>query len=229
MPSLALGTGLVTPLAMTAAFAMFPNGGLAVRPRDITRVRDADGSTALRQDVETERVVSPEVAFQMVSMLEDVVDRGTGAAARRLGVRFPVGGKTGTTDDFKDAWFVGFSSSVVAGVWVGFDQPEPIGDDAFGVALRAADLGRLHAAGGAGSRRPAASSGRPACTTSRSARSPTCSRWTAARSTPSTSRKATRCPSACARCIAAPSASACPRRARAGSTNLGRRIRDIFR
>ena len=131
VPSLALGTGLVTPLAMTAAFAIFPNGGLAVRTRDITRVRDADGSTALRQAVETERVVSPQVAFQMVEMLGDVVDRGTAASARRLGVRFPAGGKTGTTDDFKDAWFVGFSPSLVAGVWVGFDQPEPIGRDAF--------------------------------------------------------------------------------------------------
>ena len=132
VPSLALGTGLVTPLALTTAFAIFPNGGLAVRPRDITRVRDADGDTALRLSVETERVLSPEVAFQMVSMLGDVVDRGTGSPARRLGVRFPAGGKTGTTDDFKDAWFVGFSPSIVAGVWVGFDQPAPIGDDAYG-------------------------------------------------------------------------------------------------
>ena len=102
-----------------------------MRTRDITRVRDADGSTALTRSVETERVVSPQVAFQMVEMLGDVVDRGTAASARQLGVRFPAGGKTGTTNDFKDAWFVGFSPSLVAGVWVGFDQPEPIGRDAF--------------------------------------------------------------------------------------------------
>ncbi len=132
VPSLALGTGLVTPLALTAAFAVFPNGGFAVEPRDITRVVDADGSTALTQPVVTEQVLSPEVAFQMVSMLGDVIDRGTGSAARRLGVRFPVGGKTGTTDDFKDAWFVGFSSSIVVGVWVGFDQPATIGREAYG-------------------------------------------------------------------------------------------------
>ncbi len=132
VPSLALGTGLVTPLSLTTAFSVFPNGGFAVRPRDITRVRDADGSIALQQEVQRERAISPEVSFQMVSMLQDVVDRGTGAPARRLGVRFPAGGKTGTTDDFKDAWFVGFSSSIVAGVWVGFDQPETIGADAFG-------------------------------------------------------------------------------------------------
>lgn len=132
VPSLALGTGLVSPLALTAAYATFPNGGLAVRPRGIVRVVDDTGAVAAAHGVESERVISPQVAFQMVSMLGDVVDRGTGAQARRLGVRFPVGGKTGTTDDFKDAWFVGFSSSLVVGVWVGFDQPEPIGREAYG-------------------------------------------------------------------------------------------------
>ena len=132
VPSLALGAGVVTPLALTTAYSVFPNGGYAVKPRDIIRVRDADGGTALQYAVESERVISPEVAFQMVSMLGDAIDRGTGAPARRLGVRFPAGGKTGTTNEFKDAWFVGFSSSVVAGVWVGFDQPETIGKDAYG-------------------------------------------------------------------------------------------------
>ncbi len=73
-----------------------------------------------------------QTAFQMVSMLGDVVDRGTGAVVRRGGVAFPVGGKTGTTNDFKDAWFVGFSSNLVVGVWVGFDQPKPIGREAYG-------------------------------------------------------------------------------------------------
>ena len=68
----------------------------------------------------------------MVSMLADVMDRGTGVAARRWGVRVPVAGKTGTTDDFKDAWFVGFSSSMVVGVWVGFDQPQTIASDGYG-------------------------------------------------------------------------------------------------
>jgi membrane carboxypeptidase/penicillin-binding protein len=132
VPSLSLGTGLVTPLELTGAFAAFPNGGFAVHPRGIVRVIDADGGTAFDNPVQTERVISPETAFQIVSMLEDVMDRGTGSAARNLGVRFPVGGKTGTTDDFKDAWFVGFSSSVVAGVWVGFDQPQAIARDGYG-------------------------------------------------------------------------------------------------
>ena len=132
VPSLALGAGLVTPLAITAAYAVFPNGGLVVRPRDITRVRDADGGTAFRQPVVSDRVIKPEVAYQMVSMLRDAVDRGTGSAARGLGVRFAVGGKTGTTNEFRDAWFVGFSSSIVVGVWVGYDQPRTIASDAYG-------------------------------------------------------------------------------------------------
>jgi len=132
VPSLALGSGLVTPLAITTAFSMFPNGGVRVQPRDIVRVRDADGGTAFEQRVETERVIAPEVAFQMVSMLEDAVDRGTGSGARQLGIRFPIGGKTGTTNQFKDAWFVGFSSSVVVGVWVGYDDPKPIGAEGYG-------------------------------------------------------------------------------------------------
>jgi penicillin-binding protein 1A len=132
VPSLALGAGVVTPLALTAAYAVFPNGGFAVRPRDITRVRDADGGVAFRETVHADRVIKPDVAYQMVSMLGDAIDRGTGAGVRQRGITFRVAGKTGTTNDFKDAWFVGFSSSIVAGVWVGFDRPERIGTDGYG-------------------------------------------------------------------------------------------------
>ncbi|HEX9367843.1 MAG TPA: PBP1A family penicillin-binding protein [Vicinamibacterales bacterium] len=133
VPSLSLGTGLVTPLDLTAAYAAFPNGGNAVRPRAMIRVIDADGGVAYDNPAREDRVVSEPVAYQMVSMLEDVLARGTGAAARTTyGVRFPAAGKTGTTDDFKDAWFVGFTTSVVAGVWVGEDQPAPIGREGYG-------------------------------------------------------------------------------------------------
>lgn len=132
VPSLSLGSGVVTPLELTTAFAAFPNGGYAVRPRAIRSVLNGDGLAALTNTVSRERVLSEQSAFQMVSMLTDVLDRGTAAAARRWGVRFPAGGKTGTTNEFKDAWFVGFSSSVVVGVWVGFDQPKTIGRDAYG-------------------------------------------------------------------------------------------------
>jgi len=133
VPSLSLGTGLVTPLDMTAAFAMFPNGGYGVRPRALSRVLDADGGVAYDNPSRPERVLEPEVAFQMVSMLQDVVERGTATPARNTyGVRYPIGGKTGTTDDFKDAWFVGFTSTTVVGVWVGEDQPATIGRDGYG-------------------------------------------------------------------------------------------------
>jgi penicillin-binding protein 1A len=132
VPSLSLGSGVVTPLDLTAAFAVFPNGGYAVRARSIVSVLNGDGDEALAHPVRRERVISEQSAFQMVSMLNDVLDRGTGSAARRWGVRFPAGGKTGTTNEFKDAWFVGFTSSTVVGVWVGFDQPKTIGREAYG-------------------------------------------------------------------------------------------------
>ncbi|MBI3050689.1 MAG: PBP1A family penicillin-binding protein [Acidobacteria bacterium] len=135
VPSLALGSGLVTPLDLTAAYAVFPTLGYRVRPRGIVAVRNAQGEVVHRVHVERERILSEQVAFQMVSMLQDVVNRGTGAAARRYGVRGPVGGKTGSTNDYRDAWFVGFSSSVVAGVWVGLDQPARIRDDGSGAAV----------------------------------------------------------------------------------------------
>jgi 1A family penicillin-binding protein len=135
VPSLALGTGLVTPLDLTAAYAVFPSLGYRVRPRGIVTVRDSGGDIVDQVHIEKEQVLSPEVAFQMVTMLQDVINRGTGSAARRYGVRGVVGGKTGTTNDYHDAWFVGFSSSAVVGVWVGFDQPERIREGGSGARV----------------------------------------------------------------------------------------------
>lgn len=132
VPSLSLGSGVVTPLELTTAYAAFPNGGYAVRPRAIRSVINGDGAAALEHEVRRDRVISEQTAFQMVSILGDVLDRGTASSARSWGVRFPAGGKTGTTNAFKDAWFVGFSSSVVVGVWVGFDQPKTIASNAYG-------------------------------------------------------------------------------------------------
>jgi membrane carboxypeptidase/penicillin-binding protein len=126
VPSLALGSGLVTPLDLTAAYAVFPTLGYRVRPRGMVSVQNASGEIVHQVHIEREQILSEQVAFQMVTMLQDVVERGTGASARLLGVRGAVGGKTGSTNDYRDAWFVGFSSSVVVGVWVGFDQPERI-------------------------------------------------------------------------------------------------------
>ena len=126
VPSLALGSGLVTPLDLTAAYAVFPGLGFRVHPRGLVSVENADGDTVHDVPSTREQILSPQVAFQMVTMLEDVVARGTGAGARQWGIHGAVGGKTGTTNDYHDAWFVGFNSSVVVGVWVGFDQPERI-------------------------------------------------------------------------------------------------------
>ena len=135
VPSLALGTGVVSLVDLTTAYTMFPGGGEVPTPRAILDVYDAEGGQVLTRPVERKRLVSAEVAYQMTSMLEDVIERGTGAPARELGVRGPIGGKTGTTDDYHDAWFVGFSSSVVVGVWVGFDQPASIGREAYGARV----------------------------------------------------------------------------------------------
>ena len=135
VPSLALGSGLVSPLELTAAYAVFPSLGYRVRPRAIVSVRDGSGSVVHRVHTERERVLSDDVAFQMISMLQDVVARGTGAGARHYGVSGPVGGKTGSTNEYRDAWFVGFSSSAVVGVWVGFDQPAPIREGGSGARV----------------------------------------------------------------------------------------------
>jgi penicillin-binding protein 1A len=107
VPSLALGSGLVSPLDLTAAFAVFPNLGYRVRPRGLVSVENANGSTVHRVHIERDKILSEPVAFQMVSMLQDVVLRGTGAGVRAQGVRGAVGGKTGTTSEKHDAWFVG--------------------------------------------------------------------------------------------------------------------------
>lgn len=135
VPSLALGTGEVTPLDLAAAYTIFPAGGLRAEPRGLLSVVDADGEEAFASDVRTRRVTTEQVAYQMTTMLRDVVDRGTGAQARVLGVKGPVAGKTGTTDDYRDAWFVGFSNNVVAAVWLGFDTPAPIAREAYAAKI----------------------------------------------------------------------------------------------
>ena len=131
VPSLALGSGVVSPLDLAAAYTVFPGAGQVARARGIVSVTDAEGFDVLDRPVQRTRVLSPAVAFQMVTMLREVVESGTASGVRELGVTGPIGGKTGTTDGYHDAWFVGFSSSLVTAVWVGFDQPAPIGKDAY--------------------------------------------------------------------------------------------------
>jgi 1A family penicillin-binding protein len=126
VPSLALGSGEVTLESMTAAYAAFANHGLAPRPMLIRRVEDRDGHVLFAAEESSTQAISETTAFLMSTMLADVINAGTGARARRLGFTLPAAGKTGTTNDFNDAWFVGYTPSLVAGVWVGFDQPRTI-------------------------------------------------------------------------------------------------------
>jgi 1A family penicillin-binding protein len=126
VPSLALGSGEVTLQSMTAAYAAFANQGEVPKPITIRRVEDRDGRVLFTAEESSTKAISPTTAFLMSTMLADVVNAGTAARARSLGFSLPAAGKTGTTNDFKDAWFIGFTPSLIAGVWVGFDQPHTI-------------------------------------------------------------------------------------------------------
>jgi penicillin-binding protein 1A len=138
VPALALGAGEVTPLELAAAYAPFANGGLGVSPSLVRRIETGDGTVLWRAPrPKAERVLGEAEAFQLTSMLESVVDGGTGRAVRDLGVRGPVAGKTGTTNDGTDVWFVGYTPTVVAAVWFGYDAPHPIAASASGGRLAA--------------------------------------------------------------------------------------------
>ncbi|HEY7191117.1 MAG TPA: PBP1A family penicillin-binding protein [Vicinamibacterales bacterium] len=128
VPSLALGSGEVTLDAMTAAFSTFANGGMVPTPVLVRRVESITGEVLYTDDhaQRQQRAVSETTAFQMADMLEDVINQGTAWPARREGFMLPAAGKTGTTNDYHDAWFVGFTPHLAAGVWVGYDQPRTI-------------------------------------------------------------------------------------------------------
>src|SRR5271169_6724987 len=149
--SMALGSGETTLLRHTAAYAMLVNGGKRITPTFIDRVQDRNGATIFRadhrhcdacSDVEwkqqpvpiipdtREQVADPGSAFQIVTMLQGVVERGTGTAVKAVGK--PIAGKTGTTNDWRDAWFVGFTPDLAAGVYIGYDDPDSLGDDETG-------------------------------------------------------------------------------------------------
>src|SRR5262249_2030065 len=126
VPSLALGSGEVTLESLTAAYAAFANAGMVPQPVLIRRVEDLSGQVLYESTTTAPRAVSDVTAFLMAFRLSDVIDAGTGARARAAGFTLPAAGKTGTTNDFNDAWFVGFTPRLVTGVWVGFDQPHTI-------------------------------------------------------------------------------------------------------
>ncbi|HMF47535.1 MAG TPA: PBP1A family penicillin-binding protein [Candidatus Saccharimonadales bacterium] len=121
VPSLALGSAEVTPLEVAVAFSTLANNGVRTRPLAVKQVIDQNTKVLEKRDVRVEQVVSPQLANAMNQLLKGVLDRGTATGARRLGFTRPAAGKTGTTNDYKDAWFVGYTPDLLAVVWVGFD------------------------------------------------------------------------------------------------------------
>ncbi len=126
VPSLALGASEVTLMSLTAAYGAFANSGIVRQPMLIRKVQDSEGQVLYTAEEKSHRAVSEATAFLMSSMLADVINAGTAYRARQSGFTLPAAGKTGTTNDYVDAWFVGYTPHLVTGVWVGFDQPAKI-------------------------------------------------------------------------------------------------------
>jgi membrane carboxypeptidase/penicillin-binding protein len=135
VPSLALGSADLSPLEVARAYATLGNGGVRPELRAFEDVVDAAGERVDRQPIDSQRVLDPGTAFLVTQLLQGVVDRGTGRRIRSAGIRGPVAGKTGTTNDLKDAWFAGFTPELAVVVWVGFDEPRSIGLAASRAAL----------------------------------------------------------------------------------------------
>jgi len=126
--SLALGTSGVSPLEMAGAFATFATGGIHHDPYWIARVEDPQGRILEEHLVSGRRVLEPDLSYQIVDMMKGVVDQGSGRSVRRLGFDLPAAGKTGTTNSYQDAWFIGFTPTLCTSVWVGFDKNRPLRD-----------------------------------------------------------------------------------------------------
>ena len=122
----ALGAVEITLAEQVASYSVFPNDGVRVTPHMVSRVSNADGVPLWEDRPEVTQVIDQQVARTMMTLLKGVTQHGTGAAAAAL--NHPVGGKTGTTSDYTDAWFLGFTPSVTCGVWVGYDSREPLGE-----------------------------------------------------------------------------------------------------
>ncbi len=137
-PAMALGAIEVTPLELVAAYAPFANGGIKVHPRLVRRIEAADGTLLWSAEIAAgDTVMDAREAYQITSMLRGVVDGGTAKTIRDMGVKGPVAGKTGTTNNATDVWFVGYTPTLVAGVWFGYDTPRPIAPHASGGHLAA--------------------------------------------------------------------------------------------
>ena len=127
VPSLALGSSEVTPLEMTRAFGVLAAGGFRSELHTSLAVLDRTGDVLSRAELAGEQVYDPAEAYLVTSALRGAVERGTGRALRRLGYRGPVAAKSGTTNNYRDAWFIGYTPSLAVGVWVGFDDGRSIG------------------------------------------------------------------------------------------------------
>lgn len=125
-PSIGLGSFEVSPLEITSAFGVLANNGIRAEPMSVRYITDKDGKILEENNPRLKDVLSPRTSYILTRMLEGVVQRGTGRKVRSIGV--PVAGKTGTTDKFSDAWFIGYTPSLVTGVWVGMDDHTPIGN-----------------------------------------------------------------------------------------------------
>ena len=136
-PAIALGTSEITPLEITSAYGTFPNGGVHIEPISILKIEDNNGIVIEEFNPEYVQAISPETSSIMVNLMEGVVSSGTGAGVRRY-FQYPAAGKTGTTQDFSDAWFVGYTPELVAGVWVGFDDHRVKFTDWYGQGAKAA-------------------------------------------------------------------------------------------
>ncbi len=147
VPSSAIGASAVQPLNLVSAYTTFANLGTPVTPRFIYRIEDRSGKTVFAPPVHAlEPALDPRVTFVVRDMMRDVVERGTATAVRKyVAADIPVAGKTGTTNDNTDAWFVGVMPGMVAGVWMGFDKPTPISASAAGGSLAAPVWGRMMA------------------------------------------------------------------------------------
>ncbi|HEY9225500.1 MAG TPA: PBP1A family penicillin-binding protein, partial [Gemmatimonadaceae bacterium] len=145
VPSSAVGASEVHPIDLVAAYTAFANNGAVVQPRFITRIDDPNGRAAYSRPPSTpQQVLDPRVAFIMRDMMRDVAERGSATQARKaVPEEVPIAGKTGTTNDNIDVWFVGMTPEIVAGVWLGFDRPKTIASGAVGGGLAAPIWGQM--------------------------------------------------------------------------------------
>jgi len=135
--SLALGTDEVTLQDLTLAYTPLANGGQRPVARTIIGIHDLPRNSSMEIPAEVTQVLSPAAAFVTTRMLQDVLDYGTAKTLQRFGQERPAAGKTGTTDDYRDAWFIGYTPQMITGVWVGHDQPRPGGRSFTGGAIAA--------------------------------------------------------------------------------------------